>query len=90
MGDYSVNLMHSTTDRILSGSFEKSPAQSTGGADSPCKYCNFTAVCRFNAASGFARIKKKGEGSNSHQLENLAEAGRLSEKTELSKEQFQS
>ena len=88
--DYSVNLMHSTADRILSGCFEKSPAQSTGGADSPCKYCNFTAVCRFNAASGSARIKKKGEGSNSHQLEDLAEAGRLSEKTELSKEQFQS
>ena len=74
IGQFSMKKMKEGTDKILAGSFDKSPIMFSGQQDNACAYCDFKPVCRFGGVAGRERRIPKAAGTVRDQIRELKDA----------------
>ena len=85
--DYSTTILEDTADKILSGDFDKSP-KVYSGTKSPCDYCKYKSVCRFNDSAGKEKTIYKDNSSISEQIDELKFLANKKEKPQITKADF--
>ena len=50
--DYSTTVVEDIADKLFAGNFDKTPKVYAGKQHTPCDYCEYKPVCRFNEAAG--------------------------------------
>ena len=73
LGDYSAEKLKESADKILSGTFPKSPIKSPKAQDPKCSYCDYKPVCRFSDYAGKIRNVEKLKTSVAETVKGMVE-----------------
>lgn len=73
LGDYSAEKLKESADKILSGTFPKSPIKSPKSQDPKCSYCDYKPVCRFSDYAGKIRNVEKLKTSVAETVKGMVE-----------------
>ncbi len=85
--DFSTIVLEDTADRIYSGEYKKEP-KVYKGRKSPCDYCEYKAVCRFNDAAGKEKTVYKDKSNIQSQIDELMTLMKEREKPEITSARF--
>ena len=85
--DFSTIVLEDTADRIYSGEYKKEP-KVYKGRKSPCDYCEYKAVCRFNDAAGKEKTVYKDKSNIQSQIDELMTLMKEREKPEITRARF--